>query len=69
MITQAEKLAHIETILNPAQLEEMLRKDRQDLLDKAYPYIEERKLVEQRIILINKRIRELTEEDPTENRV
>jgi len=42
-----------------ASLISMLHLEREDLLTKAYPDHEERKLVEQRVILIKKRIEEL----------
>ena len=45
-------------------LEGMLHTEREDLLTKAYPDPEDRKLVEGRIMLIRKRINELQGDDP-----
>ena len=50
-------------------LEEMLHTEREDLLTKAYPDPEDRKLAEGRIMLIRKRINELQEDDPDKIKV
>jgi hypothetical protein len=64
MSDNPNKVKRIQETLDLQELTEMLTKERQDLITKAYPYVEERKFVEGRIIMINKRIKELQPDDP-----
>ena len=59
-----DKVKQIQETLDLQELAEMLTKERQELITKAYPYVEERKFVEGRIILINKRMKELQPDEP-----
>ena len=59
-----DKVRIIQETLDLQELAEMLTKERQELITKAYPYVEERKFVEGRIIMINKRMKELQPDDP-----
>ena len=59
-----DKVKRIQETLDLQELAEMLTKERQELITKAYPYVEERKFVEGRIIMINKRMKELQPDEP-----
>jgi len=59
-----DKVKQIQETLDLQELSEMLTKERQELITKAYPYVEERKFVEGRIIMINKRMKELQPDEP-----
>ena len=64
MSDNPNKVKRIQETLDLQELAEMLTKERQELITKAYPYVEERKFVEGRIIMINRRMKELQPDDP-----